>query len=81
MNKQHAAYLKAKFEEIVNNQVTMRYETDVKVNVNDSSVVDYFVIKAQSLIWEKDWMMMESFAFLMNKSIRYDVEDKEWHIW
>lgn len=81
MNKQHADYLKAKFEEIVNNQVTMRYETDIKVNVNDSSVVDYFVIKAQSLIWHNDWMIMESFAFLMHMCICYDVENKEWHLW
>lgn len=81
MNKQHADYLKAKFEEIVNNQVTLRYETEVKVNVNDSSVIDYFVIKAQSLIWHNDWIIMESFAFLMHMCIRYDVESKEWHIW
>lgn len=81
MNKKEAAYLKAKFEEIVNNHVTVRYETDEKVNVYDSSVVDYFVIKAQSLIWHYDWMMMESFAILMHKCIRYDVESKEWHLW
>lgn len=81
MNKKHAAYLKAKFEEIVNNHVTTRYETDLKVDVNDSSVVEFFVIKAQNLIWYNDWMMMESFATLMHMCIRYDVECKEWHLW
>lgn len=81
MNKNDAAYLKAKFEEIVNNHVTTRYETDVEVKYNDSDVIDYFVIKAQSLIWNNDWMMMEGFAILMHKCIRYDVESKEWHLW
>lgn len=81
MNKEHADYLKAKFEEIVNNHVTTRYETDVKVYYNDSAVIDYFVIKAQSLIWDKEWMMMESFAILMHMCIRYDVDNKEWQIW
>lgn len=81
MNKKDAAYLKAKFEEIVNNQVTTRYETDVEFHYNDSLVIDYFIIKAQSLIWNSDWMIMESFAFLMHKCIRYDVDKKEWQLW
>ena len=81
MNKKEVAYLKAKFEEIVNNHVTTRYETDVKSAYADSSVVVYFIIKAQSLIWSRDWCIMDSFACLMHKCIRYDVDKKEWQIW
>lgn len=33
MNKEQAAYLKAKFEEIVNNNVTIRYETDAELSL------------------------------------------------
>lgn len=78
MNKKQAAYLKAKFEEIVNNHVTVRYETGEVVNEFDSSVVDYFIIKPKSLIWDDEWMMMESFANLMHMCIRYHVNDKHW---
>lgn len=73
--------VEVKFNAIVNNNVTERYEYEMADrNLNPSDDFHFF-IKVRSIIWNNEWQIMMGFANLIHRCIRYNVRDGEFEIW
>ena len=73
--------VETKFNEIVQKNVTKRYDyemADRRLNPDDDF---HFFIKAPSVIWDYDWEIMKAFANLIHRCIRFNTSDGEFEIW
>lgn len=73
--------VETKFNEIVQKNVTDRYNykmADRKMNPNGDF---YFYIKAPIMMWEHDWNLMMAFAHLIKRCIRFNTSSGEFEIW
>lgn len=81
MKREQVEKVAMTFETMVNANVTVKFGTAIREAYLDNHDDYHFYVGAPSVIWPKDWTIINAFAHLNQLCMRYNSQEAEWELW